>query len=45
LRLVQDDQLRTRLGENSFRHVMERFSYQRLVSDMSRLYYELLERK
>lgn len=45
LRLVQDDQLRTKLGENSFRHVMERFSYQRLVSDMSRLYYELLERK
>jgi glycosyltransferase involved in cell wall biosynthesis len=45
LRLVQDDELRTKLGENSFRHVMERFSYQRLVSDMSRLYYELLERK
>jgi glycosyltransferase involved in cell wall biosynthesis len=45
LRLVQDDQLRKRLGENSCQHVIERFGYQRLIEDMSRLYYELLERK
>ncbi|MGZ5191123.1 MAG: glycosyltransferase [Flavisolibacter sp.] len=45
LRLVQDDELRNRLGANSSRHVMEKFSYQRLMKDMSQLYYELLERK
>jgi glycosyltransferase involved in cell wall biosynthesis len=45
LRLVQNDELRKRLGENSWMHVMERFSYQRLVTDMSRLYCELLEKK
>ncbi len=45
LQLVQDDALRKRLGENSSRHVMERFSYQRLVKDMSQLYYQLLEKK
>jgi glycosyltransferase involved in cell wall biosynthesis len=45
LHLVEDDDLRRRLGKNSHEHVMNRFSYQRLVTDMSRLYYELLERK
>lgn len=45
LSLVEDDALRCRLGENSSKHVMERFSYQRLVDDMSRLYYELLRSK
>jgi glycosyltransferase involved in cell wall biosynthesis len=45
LRLVQDDELRKGLGENSCQHVIERFGYQRLIEDMSRLYYELLERK
>lgn len=45
LRLVQDDALRHRLGANSSRHVMERFSYQRLVADMSHLYNELLTAK
>ncbi|HYC28297.1 MAG TPA: glycosyltransferase family 4 protein, partial [Chitinophagaceae bacterium] len=42
LQLVEDDTLRKRLGENSHHHVMERFSYQRLVDDMSKLYQELL---
>ncbi|HYK55130.1 MAG TPA: glycosyltransferase, partial [Flavisolibacter sp.] len=45
LRLVQDDNLRWKLGSNSSKHVMERFSYQRLVKDMSQLYYQLLEKK
>jgi hypothetical protein len=42
---VEDDALRGSLGENSSKHVMERFSYQRLVKDMSCLYYELLDKK
>ncbi|MES2882031.1 MAG: glycosyltransferase [Bacteroidota bacterium] len=45
LHMVNDDVLRNRLGNNSRQHVMERFSYQRLVTDMSGLYYELLEKK
>lgn len=42
LNLVNDDQLRERLAADSSGHVMKRFGYQRLVSDMSNLYYELL---
>lgn len=45
LNLVNDDALRKRLGENSRSRVMERFSYQRLVRDMSQLYFQLLESK
>jgi glycosyltransferase involved in cell wall biosynthesis len=45
LKLVDNDTLRTQLGENSSRFVLDRFSYQRLVSDTSALYYELLEKK
>jgi glycosyltransferase involved in cell wall biosynthesis len=45
LNLVQDDHLRTELGNNSNYFVMHRFSYQRLVKDMSNLYYELLSEK
>lgn len=45
LRLVQDDDLRKHLGGNSRQYVMQKFSYQRLVSDMSNLYYELLDKK
>lgn len=45
LRLVEDDGLRARLGANSRSHVSSRFSYQRLVSDMSQLYGEILDRK
>jgi glycosyltransferase involved in cell wall biosynthesis len=45
LRLVEDDALRQRLGANSRQHVLQRFSYQRLVTDMSALYYDLLDRK
>jgi glycosyltransferase involved in cell wall biosynthesis len=43
LSVVEDDGLRKRLGENSSRHVAEKFSYQRLVNDMSALYRKLLE--
>jgi glycosyltransferase involved in cell wall biosynthesis len=45
LRLVEDDVLRLRLGNNSRQYVMEKFSYQRLVKDISELYYELLDKK
>jgi glycosyltransferase involved in cell wall biosynthesis len=45
LKVVEDDELRKRLGSNSSGHVAEKFSYQRLVKDMSALYYELLENK
>jgi glycosyltransferase involved in cell wall biosynthesis len=45
LQLVEDDTLRRRLGNNSSVHVMQRFSYQRLVNDMAQLYSELLQKK
>jgi glycosyltransferase involved in cell wall biosynthesis len=45
LNLVEDDTLRQRLGENSSTYVLEKFSYQRLVNDMSELYEELLQKK
>jgi len=45
LKLVEDDTLRQRMGGSSHQHVMERFSYQRLVNDMSQLYFELLHKK
>ena len=45
LRLVEDGELRHRLGANSREHVAGRFSYQRLVNDMSGLYHELLQTK
>jgi len=45
LNLVNDDTLRASLGANSSQYVMKRFSYQRLMKDMSDLYYELLHKK
>jgi glycosyltransferase involved in cell wall biosynthesis len=45
LQLVNDDTLRFKLGANSRQHVMQRFSYQRLVNDMSALYHQLLQKK
>ena len=45
LRLVENDGLRIKLGKNSSDFVMKQFSYQRLVKDMSVLYYELLNKK
>ena len=45
LQLVQDDNLRRALSNNSQAYVMQRFSYQRLMNDMSELYYQLLSKK
>jgi glycosyltransferase involved in cell wall biosynthesis len=45
LQLVQNDDLRHRMGSSSHEHVLSRYSYQRLVDDMSKLYYELREKK
>ncbi len=45
LRLVEDDALRNRMGRTGREHVLQRFSYQRLMNDMSALYYELLQQK
>jgi glycosyltransferase involved in cell wall biosynthesis len=43
LQLVNDDAFRIKLGANSSSHVLQKFSYQRLVKDVSELYYGLLE--
>ncbi|MEO6070033.1 MAG: glycosyltransferase [Chitinophagaceae bacterium] len=45
LTLVEDDALRKKLGDNSCQHVLQQFSYQRLVRDMGSLYNELIEKK
>jgi len=45
LQLVQNDDLRRQMGQKGQEQVMQRFSYQRLMNDMSALYYELLEKK
>jgi glycosyltransferase involved in cell wall biosynthesis len=45
LLMVSDDDLRFHLGKNSSKYVMEKFSYQRLVNDMSQIYSELLQKK
>ena len=45
LQLVQDDGLRRKLGSTAHEHVVHHFSYQRLVKDISALYFEILEKK
>lgn len=45
LQLVQNDSLRCYLGGSGRPHVIERFSYQRLVHDITELYYQLLPKK
>ncbi len=42
LRLTENEELRVSLGNQGPQHVMARYSYQRLVRDMSNLYDELL---
>jgi glycosyltransferase involved in cell wall biosynthesis len=42
LRLVEDAELRRRMGEAGREYVLERFSYQRLCRDMDTLYRQLL---
>jgi glycosyltransferase involved in cell wall biosynthesis len=44
LQLVQNDALRHDLGHTGRQHVIERFSYQRLMRDMTALYHELLQK-
>ncbi len=43
LRLVEDDELRTRLSQNGWNHVKNKFHYTRLTSDMETLYHSLLK--
>jgi glycosyltransferase involved in cell wall biosynthesis len=45
LQLVEDDTLRHRLGQHSPAAIREKYSYQRLVTDMAQLYHTLLEKK
>jgi glycosyltransferase involved in cell wall biosynthesis len=45
LQLVNNEELRLRLGKNSSKHVLDKFSYQRLVKDMSGIYSELLQKQ
>ncbi|MCH8330058.1 MAG: glycosyltransferase [Bacteroidetes bacterium] len=42
--LINDDTRRSIMGEKGMEFVGSRFSYQRLVSDVSNLYYDLLKR-
>ena len=42
LRVVEDDELRTRMSREGWDHVRQRFHYTRLVDDMTHLYRELL---
>ena len=43
LRLVEDDALRNRLAENGNKFVAQKYGYQRLVNDVSSLYFQLLK--
>jgi glycosyltransferase involved in cell wall biosynthesis len=45
LQMVENDALRKSLAANSRDYVVERFSYQRLMSDMSSLYFDLIAKK
>lgn len=42
LKLVSDDSLRNKMGKSGWNFVKEQFHYNRLVTDMSKLYKELL---
>ena len=42
IRVVEDDLLREQLGQKGRQHVVDLFSFKRLVTDMSKLYYKLL---
>ncbi len=45
LELVENDDLRKKMGFSSHAHVFKQFGVQTLVANISRLYYELLEKK
>lgn len=42
LKLVEDDELRLKMGQQGWNHVREKFHYTRLVNDMQKLYVSLL---
>ncbi len=44
-RLAENPELRDQFGQAGAEHVRSKFAYQRLVSDMTALYHELLEKK
>ena len=43
LKIVEDDAMRKRLGDNGWEFVKEKFHYTRLIKEMSTLYHELLD--
>ncbi len=43
--LIQNDELREKMGKNGYDFVQNKFSYKRLVSDMGELYLNLIEKK
>jgi glycosyltransferase involved in cell wall biosynthesis len=45
VRLTENSELRNQLGQAGTAHVRSKFAYQRLVTDVTALYHELLERK
>jgi glycosyltransferase involved in cell wall biosynthesis len=45
LRLVENDELRNGFKQKGADHVQQKFSVERLASDMSNLYYELLDKE
>lgn len=45
LKLVESPKMRTQFGDFGKKQVLEKFSYQRLVKDMSAYYYTLLDKK
>lgn len=44
-KLISDKELRIRMGAKGRKHVLEKYSYQRLVKDMEQLYLKLIEEK
>lgn len=43
LKLIEDDELRKKMGEKGWGFVKEKFHYTRLIKEMSTLYHELLD--
>jgi glycosyltransferase involved in cell wall biosynthesis len=43
LQLIEDDKIRTDMGEKGWDFVKEKFSYQRLTNDVEKLYMDLLQ--
>ncbi len=45
IQLIENEELRNRLGSNGWAHVKNKFHFDRLASDMSKLYHDLLNGK